>query len=64
MIYTEAATKVFRDFQGGNLEEVKNRAYKAGYEAFSFNGEIYVSLADQNAWIKTIFKIEDLTLRL
>ena len=64
MIYTEAVTKVFNDSQGGDLCEVRTRAYKAGYEALSFNGVIYIAVGSGDAWVKTPFIVQDFAVSL
>lgn len=64
MIYVEAVRKVFNDPQGGDLGEVKTRAYKAGYDALSFNGVIYITVGDGSAWVKTPFIIQDFAVSL
>ena len=60
MLYVEAVTKVFQaNFAGLHIDQVKDRAYEAGYEALTFNNEVYVKAEYGNVWIKTPFVLSD-----
>jgi CMP-N-acetylneuraminic acid synthetase len=57
-MYTEAVTKVFRVHdQTLDLHGAKVTARQAGYDALSFNGDIYIR--SEKKWHKTPFVIQD-----
>jgi len=64
MIYTEGVTKIFRNMQGYDLDECQDKAYKSGYEAMSFNGDIWVLSGNSYIWVRTCLRLQDFTVNL
>jgi hypothetical protein len=59
-MYTEGIRKIFTATGGGtDMNEAADTVRKAGYKAFSFNGDIYCKAPDGEWFIKTCFHITD-----
>lgn len=67
-MYTSGIRKIYTPpFTCESLVMAKNWADNSGYEAFCFNGDIYVKNEGGRvgrAWIKTPFRIADFTVTL
>jgi hypothetical protein len=60
-VFTKGVLKIFINHQGFDIEEAKDKCFKSGYEALSFNGDIWVNLGVKDAWFKTPFTLSDFT---
>jgi hypothetical protein len=56
-MYTKGIKKIFSPSIGMSLAEAENAARTAGFEAFSYNGQIIVKAG--NDWLATCFHITD-----
>ena len=50
--------------QGYDLDECQDKAYKSGYEAMSFNGDIWVLSGTSDIWVRTCLRLQDFTVNL
>lgn len=59
MAYTDGIDKIYRNNVAGiEKTEVFKQARKAGFDAVTFNGQIYV-MTSTNTWVLTPFTLDD-----
>ena len=63
MMYTGGIRKIYTPpSHSGKLIDAKHWADDSGYEAFTFNGDVYVKVENsrvKRAWCKSPFRVSD-----